>query len=406
MLPEAQNEASSSSRRRVGIVSRQLMDLGSAHDGYWYREPATLDEGAERAVLLVGSIISDVQAEVDMPPSTSFSMRVANQASWIGKVTHAPGGVCLNIARALRGLGSAASLVSAVGTDGAGRELLELCSRTGIRTEGVLTIEGARTATVLCLFNGEGQVVFSLADVRVLDERVTPAMALSRMDCYEYGGGIVVADGDLPSDVLEAVCRRARGWGCAVCFDPATVSKAPRCLPALPFIDYLAPNTEELLEIARAIDTTRGISSEESRPPGRARRRTVNGDGVPDVFFRVAAAVDAVLGRGARHVLLTAGKYGAGLYWSCETGIRLAHCPALPANSIASVNGAGDCLLAGFVRGLSLGRRKEEALALGVSSAAQALETKDNVPDPFDAARLAADARSLTTRLLTLTLTF
>ena len=344
----------------------------------------------------MGSIIQDVQAEISLP---SFSTDVANQASSIGKVTFTPGGVCLNIARALRGLGhGSVRMVSAVGADGAGRELLAICARLGIQTDDVMTIEGCSTATVLCLFNGEGEVVFSLADVRVLEEHVTPAMALVRMESFHYDNGIVVTDGDLPSDVLEAVCSRARDRQCTVVFDPATVSKASRCVGALPYIDFVAPNEDELHEIARAI-----ARANDAKPPRNFQRRPPAPltalaalDNVPDVFFRSLQAVDAVIGRGARHVILTASEHGAGIYWLSETGIRLAHCPALPAGNIASVNGAGDCLVAGFISGLSMGRRKEEALKLGVACAWESLQTKDNVPEPFDGVRLTEHAWSLT----------
>ena len=334
-------------------------------------------------MLLIGSCISDIHAT-----APSFRVDAVNQASSIGRVRYSAGGVCLNVARALRGLGQGeVHMVSAVGSDGAGRDLLDLCTKAGIHKDGILTIEAGRTATVLCLFNNTGEVVYSLADVSILEDYLTPEMALRGMDRCGITNGIVVTDGDLSSGVLEAVCKRAHRERCTVVFDPATVAKASRCVACLSYIDYVAPNVDELAELARAVDPN-GLEGRMS-----PERGTV---GVPEVFLRALPAVDAVLGKGAGNVLLTAGEYGAGLYCYCGGGIRLAHCPALPTASIASVNGAGDCLVAGFVRGLSLGRHKEDSLALGVASAWEALQIEGNVPDAFDGTRLRNHVRRQT----------
>jgi sugar/nucleoside kinase (ribokinase family) len=380
----------SPSHHRVAVLSRHL--AGPA---------ATMVPAAATTtdpVFLVGSMIADVQAELSETGTPSFRMDVANQASSVGKVTHTAGGVCLNIARALRALGTGpVHLVSAVGPDASGRELLEVCSEAGICTKGVLTIRNGRTATVLCLFNHRGEVVFSLADVSILEDHVTPAMALNCMARCEYSGGIVVTDGDLPSEVLKTVCSRSRTEGCTVVFDPATVGKAPRCLECLQDIDFLFPNVDELREISDAIYMSKG------RDRGPVREQLpLCACGVPEVFHLCVPAVTAVLGRGVRHVVLTAGEHGAGMYWYRGTALELMYCPALPVPIIASVSGAGDCLVAGFVRSLSLGRRKEEALALGVASAWEALQTKSNVPSApgFDGARLAANAWLLESRII------
>ena len=372
---------------RVAVIARHLTGVSASTPIGAMPEctPLTASPSAKaRPVLLVGSAISDVQALTD---KQAVRLDVANQSSSIGKVTHKAGGVSLNIALALRALGhGAVHLVSAVGEDGAGRELVELCLKAGIGTNGILSIKDGRTATVICVFNDEGEVVFSLADVSILEQQMTPASALACMASCDYLNGVVVVDGDLPSKTLQSVCNRAHKDGCTLVFDPATAKKAPRCVDALPYIDYVAPNVEELHQIANKIGINKGQSKKWS--PEKSVR-------VPEVFLLSAPAVAAVLSRGARHVILTAGKHGAGIYWYCATNLKLVHCPALPVPKISSVNGAGDCLLGGFVRGLLLGRRKEEALALGVACAGEALQTTANVPPRFDWARLEANVRSV-----------
>ena len=391
-----------SSSRRVAVLARHVGPAATVAATLAATVAATTTR--TKTICLVGSMIADVvcvlmEAELsEMTGSPSFSK--ANQASSVGKVTQTAGGVCMNVARALRGLGHVpVHLVSAVGEDASGRELVELCSAAGICTKGILPFKDTRTATVVCLLNGRGEVVFSLADVSILEDHMTPAMALTCMARCAYSGGIVVTDGDLASDVLNAVCSRARAEGCTIVFDPATVRKAPRCLECLQDIDFLFPNVEELTELYNAIETNAG--RDRSRTPERMPMR---GSGVPDVFQRCLPAVNAVLDRGVGHVIVTAGEYGAGIYWRRGTDVELAHCPALTARNVASVSGAGDCLVAGFVRSLSLGQSIEEALALGVAYAWEALQTKSNVPSGFDGVRLAANAGLLGRRIMKCTL--
>jgi sugar/nucleoside kinase (ribokinase family) len=325
--------------------------------------------------LLVGSCIVDIQAE-----APGFRTDSASQASSIGRIRHSIGGVCSNIARALRALGQDnVHLVSAVGSDGSGRELMEECSRIGLCTRGILTVKDHRTATVVCLLNSAGEVVYSLADVSILESGLTPAVALHCMDCCEYGGGVVVVDGDLSSEVIKVVCERARTKSCIVIFDPATAGKATRVLSALPYIDYLTPNVEELNEIASQLASPR----EKIQPKSWQEFGSI-----PLIFLDSLQVVEAILERGTQHVILTAGGDGASIYFRKRSKIRVIYCPVVAGAKIASVNGAGDCLVAGFIRALSLGLRIEDALAMGSACAWEALHTKNNVPESFNDAKL------------------
>ena len=315
-------------------------------------------------VTLVGSCIMDVQAWIDSEHATGSSR---------GKVTFSPGGVCMNIARALKHLEKQNGgekvvpevyLVSAVGDDNHGRDMMALCSREGINTGSVLSVPGERTATVVVIFNSKGDAIQSVVDVSILEKHLRPFIALGAVK-----NGICVTDGDLCRDVIETVCREAAQRGCQVVFDPATVSKAPKCISVLKHIDYITPNIDELEEIARALVMDDGIGHHTHVPDG------------PLIFHKARACVEIVLRRGVKHVLLTAGDQGAGLYSMEGTQIHVEYSSPIPVTSIRSVNGAGDSLVAGFMYALSQGKNGRECLAYGLASAWEALQTESNVPE-------------------------
>lgn len=360
---------------RIGIVASHLLDDPRGHVRA-LSSNAAHGGGANSRVTLVGSCIMDVQAWVGDHASESRQ----SSGSSTGRVTFSPGGVCMNIARALKWLerlhGDTVSpdvcLVSAVGNDGSGQNMLALCSSEGICTASVLVVQEGRTATVVVLFNSQGDAIQSVVDVSILERYLTPDTALKALQ-KENGKGICVVDGDLHRDVIESVCQEAALRGCQVVFDPATVSKAPKCIHALKNIYLLTPNIYELDEIARALRDMQGHHD-----------IRVHTNYSPLLFVRARACVELVLKRGVKYLLLTAGHMGAALYqMEDDCTIHVEYCPPIPTDSIASVNGAGDSLVAGFLYALMLGKNQRESLAFGMASAWEALQTKSNVPEHY-----------------------
>ena len=316
-------------------------------------------------VTLVGSCIMDVQA---------WNGSIHATGSSTGKVMFSPGGVCMNIARALRQLekrhgGTAISdisLVSVVGDDNHGRDMVALCSREGINTGSVLSVPGERTATVVVVFDDRGDVIQSVVDVSILETYLDPEVALKSIR-----GGICVMDGDLHRDVIETVCKHAAQRGCQIVFDPATVSKSGKCISVLNYIDVITPNIHEIEEMARLlVDGSMQHTHVQSSNTGS------------DTFFhRARACVELVLRQGVKYVLLTAGEKGAGLYWMEDMYIHVEYSFSIPVESICSVNGAGDSLVAGFIYAISIGKNEKESLSYGMASAWEALQTDSNVPE-------------------------
>jgi len=211
----------------------------------------------------------------------------------------------------------------------------------------------------------------------------------------------------------QEACAAAAAAGVPVVFEPVSAAKAARAARALHCIDILTPNAAELAalaaEVRRVGALARARSGGGTRAAGAARASPAPVAGAAPAGREAAAAalaaalpdLQAVLGAGAAHVLLTLGPLGAAL---CRLGARpqpgpacrlgragpcrrvrraprrararpgrcgasgavlVAHMPALPAE-VANCLGAGDCLAAGVLMRLMEGGSPVDALAHGL----------------------------------------
>src|SRR4051812_43543849 len=88
-------------------------------------------------IVCIGAVLWDIigRAPIALPPGGDVP----------GKITRLPGGVALNAAMTLRRFGFTPTLLTAIGDDAAGDELLAACTRLGIHTGHVLRAAGAST---------------------------------------------------------------------------------------------------------------------------------------------------------------------------------------------------------------------------------------------------------------------
>lgn len=126
-----------------------------------------------------------------------------------------PGGVALNIARALSkictcldlegGMKPPIKLFSVIGNDSAGHKILSQCLEDQVGRDGIVQIQGGRTATVVIMFDGGGDVVSSVADVEIVEKSMNPMFVAMRLGLLAPGDFVVV-DGDLPAESIEVCC--------------------------------------------------------------------------------------------------------------------------------------------------------------------------------------------------------
>ena len=235
-----------------------------------------------------------------------------------GQISLRPGGVGRNIAHNLCLLGAEVSLVSAVGEDAFGRELLASCEALGMDVSMTQVRPRERSSAYLYVNDDGGDMLLAVSDMDIVD-RITPdslTPLLERLNSCDA----VVLDANLSQASLRFLAEKLT---VPLYADPVSAAKAAKLLPILPRLRALKPNRLE----AEAL-------TGESDPVQAARQ---------------------LLRRGVKRVLLTLGEEGM----KAAEGDRVLR---LPRRRVAVVNttGAGDAATAAMVwadlQGLDLER--------------------------------------------------
>jgi pseudouridine kinase len=263
-----------------------------------------------------------------------------------GSASTSFGGVARNVAQGLAGLLAGTDvrvdLVSAVGDDAAGADLLAHLGRCGIGAGHVKVLAGEATAQYVAVLEPGGDLTIGAAAMSVLD-RVDAAA----LDAAWPVRGWLFCDGNLSAAVLRHILRRARESGTPVTFDAVSTAKVTRLPADLRGLGLLCCNLDE----GRAWLTHHGLDPIED-----------------DVLLarRLRAA-------GADAVLLTRGE--AGLIVVDDLAEEV---PAAPARPI-DVTGAGDALIAGTLAALIGGATLSAAARAGADRAARTVESLHSV---------------------------
>jgi pseudouridine kinase len=258
--------------------------------------------------------------------------RAAMASSNPGSVLSAPGGVARNIAEALARLGLAASLISAVGRDPPGRQLLAATAAAGVDVRGVLR-GPAPTGIYAATLDARGELLVGVAAMGIL-ERLTPRRLAHRQRLIA-AADLVVADSNLPAATLDWLLAFAARRGLRLAIDAVSVPKARRLKP--------------LLRARRPLFALFCNRAEAAALTGAADPRT---------------AARRLHARGVRHVCIGLGRRGA-LASSAGAQQRV---PTL-AGDVVDVTGAGDAMVAGTLFGLLNGESLATAARYGQAAA-------------------------------------
>ena len=240
------------------------------------------------------------------------------------------GGTALVLAK----LGATVRSAGAIGTDPIGDQLLALLQRDGVDTSLLVRREGVQTsASVLPIRPDGSRPAFHVIGANGSygpDDAPWDAIAAAT---HLHLGGPEFMGGDAAAKILAF----AREHGVTTSLDslaPGDPGLLEWIAAALPHVDFLLPNDEQVLGWTGAADLEAG---------GRA-----------------------LLERGAGCVAVTTGAEGA-LVVDADGPTRV---PAFDVD-VVDTTGCGDAFSAGFLRGLSLGRTPVAAAVLGCATAAQ-----------------------------------
>ena len=251
-----------------------------------------------------------------------------------GHGSMAPGGVARNIAENIARLGDRVHLVSVVGRDPQGSNLLDHTAAAGVRIEHVARTNRP-TGTYTAILDANGELLVAIADMDATAD-LGPDEVRAARDVIATAG-VVVLDGNLRRDTFECAVDLAKGV--RVIFEPVSVPKAIALKDVLDERVYaITPSRDELAALS-------GL-------PTRTDRQ-------------VRSASRAMHDRGIELVWTTLGERGSLL----STREDVVEIPAIP-TTVEDVTGAGDSMLGAFCHVLLDGGTPEEAARFAHAAAA------------------------------------
>ncbi len=283
-------------------------------------------------LLCIGSALWDVIGRSSAGPAAGSDTP--------GRITRAPGGVALNIAMGLAGHGLRVDLLSAVGRDPEGDEILSEALKRGVGTDHVHRAGAAPTDHYMAMEGADG-LLSAIADTRSLDlaeEAILRPLVDGRIGA---GTGAFTGTAILDGNLAPALLKRIATGPCLACADLRVVAASPaKALRLSPFL-HLARATI-YLNLAEAVQLL--------------------GQFVCDA----AAAARALSGPGGARILVTNGAREAAL--AGPHGLTVARPEPGP---VRRVTGAGDALVAAHVAAELRGLDAAHALEAGLAAAAR-----------------------------------
>nr|WP_226341006.1 PfkB family carbohydrate kinase [Gemmobacter serpentinus] len=283
-------------------------------------------------ILCIGSVLWDI---IGRSPA---AMRLGSDVP--GRITRLPGGVAMNIAMTLRRFGLTPGLLTAIGRDAEGDELVAACARMGMVTDHIYRSEDLPTDRYMAVEGANG-LIAAIADAHSLEaagDKILRPLADGRLGRADAPwAGPVALDGNLTEALLAQIAASALFARADLRIAPASPGKAERLLPLLSHPGAtLYVNLEEASLICAA------------------------------EFTSAPQAAEGMLARGAHRVLVTdggrtcaEGTQGAGVI----TGTP-------PEVLVTRITGAGDTFMAAHIVAEGRGAPREAALTAALRAAA------------------------------------
>jgi ribokinase len=246
--------------------------------------------------------------------------------------------------------GARTGFVGALGDDDAAAMLRSAMDDAGIDTSLVRAVaQPTGTALITVQADGDNTIVVAAGANATVDQ-LQPAESAAIT-----GGTVLVAQLEVPVDVVAEGAARARGAGATVVLNAAPARLLGDALLSL--VDVLVVNEHEAEVLAAAEPTEAAHGGEPTEPA--------------DPVIAAATLLDRV---GA--VVVTLGAEGAVVL----TGTGDPHRLPAPRVSVVDTTGAGDTFTGVLAAGLAAGASLPEAAARAVSAASLSTQTPGAVP--------------------------
>lgn len=288
-------------------------------------------------ILCIGSVLWDIIGR------TQVHMRAG--ADVPGRITRLPGGVAMNIAMTLTRFGLRPAVLSAIGRDSQGAELIAAAGVLGIDCRYLYRSEDLPTDRYMAIEAANG-LVAAIADAHSLEtagERILRPLADGGLgSAGTPWAGPVALDGNLTEALIASIAQSPLFAAADLRVAPASPGKAERLSPLLGH-----PRTTFYVNLAEA-----GILCQRD-------------------FADAPEAAAGLLARGARRVLVTDGNRAAacGDAHAPEGSQVLSATP--PAVLVTRVTGAGDTFMAAHLVAERQSAPRATALQSALAAAAR-----------------------------------
>ncbi|KAG6336097.1 hypothetical protein ID866_2994 [Astraeus odoratus] len=206
-------------------------------------------------------------AAVDITSKIQETSDISEKTTYPGMLSLTLGGVGRNIAEAAHRVlarpekGNAATLlVAPIGEDAFGKFIVDSTQSIGMRTDGLLSIAGQRSAVCNLLLDAKGGLQGGVADMELPQLwKGTEAVRVLQ----DHQPQFLVLDGNLSTEAITSLVTEAIDLDIRIFFEPTSVVKSSRILPAVAVnmdrtaqsvISYASPN---LLELRHMYDEAR-----------------------------------------------------------------------------------------------------------------------------------------------------
>ncbi|MEP6065884.1 MAG: PfkB family carbohydrate kinase [Paracoccaceae bacterium] len=279
-------------------------------------------------ILCIGSVLWDVIGR------SSSVMRAGSDVP--GRITQLPGGVALNIAMTLAQFGMRPALLTAIGQDAEGDELIAACQARGMDTSTVYRSDDLPTDRYMAIEGANG-VIAAIADAHSLEAAgakiLKPLMDGTLPQPFR---GPVALDGNLTLDLLAEIASSPLLAQADLRVAPASPGKAERLMP---FLTHSHGTLYVNLEEAGVLCQT--------------------------TFTHSSSAAEALVARGAARALVTNGGDAAS---EATADATLTETP--PQVLVTRVTGAGDTFMAAHIAAERKGVDRSQALQTALQAAA------------------------------------
>lgn len=282
-------------------------------------------------ILCIGSVLWDVIGRA------SGEMRLGSDVG--GRITRLPGGVALNIAMTCARFGLRPVLLSAVGRDVQGDQLLELCAGMGLETGFVHRAADMPTDQYMAIEGANG-VIAAIADAHTLEaagDAILAPLQDGRLGTADRPfQGLAALDGNLTEALLVEIADGPLLAQADLRIAPASPGKAKR--------------------LAAFLKARRGVLYVNCEEAGIL---------CGQAFDRAADAAKALVARGAARAIVTDGGDVA-----CDADQSAALSAKPPETNVARLTGAGDTFMAAHIAAEAEGATRSDALDQALQAAA------------------------------------